>query len=340
MKLPTTSNHSSRYRPVAGWAKVPHGIWIREATSVAVDSEDRVYVFNRGNVPILVFDAKGNLIDSWGNDAPQGDVRVTEDPYGNRLQFWNSWFMRPHGIQCDHEDNLWLVDDVGNQVHKYTRDGQRLLSIGSGEAAPRQSGEMFNRPTDVAISPSNGDVFISDGYGNSRVHRLDTDGNHILSWGESGTDPGQFNLPHNLAMLDDDLVIVCDRESHRMQVFTVNGEFVKQWPVHKATAVDVVGTGAAAVVYVGEQGPAPVQRGVARIGNRVSIYDWEGKRIDHFGADHFGQEPDQFLWPHGISVDSKGDVYIAEVSFVEWGRHQEPPVDNPASIRKWSPNNG
>lgn len=326
---------STRYEPVPNWAKIPHGVWLREATSVAVDSQDRVYVFNRGNVPILVFDIDGNVVDMWGNDDPQGGVRITEDPYGNKLQFWNGWFMRPHGVFCDHEDNVWLVDDVGNQIHKYTRYGERLMTIGSGEAVPRQSGEMFNRPTDVTVSPANGDVFISDGYGNSRVHRLDADGKHILSWGESGTDDGKFNLPHNIAMLDDELVIVCDRESHRVQVFTTDGEFVRQWPVHKATAVNVQGKGADARVYVGEQGPAPVQRGVANIGNRVSIYDWQGNMLDRFGNPHFGQQPDQFLWPHGIAVDSDGSVYVAEVSFVEWGRNQLPPVDNPASLRKW-----
>ena len=326
---------STKYEPVPNWAKMPHGIWLREATSVAVDSQDRIYVFNRGNVPMLVFDIDGNLVDMWGNDDPQGGVRITADPYGNKLQFWNGWFMRPHGVFCDHEDNLWLVDDVGNQIHKYTRYGERLMTIGSGEAAPRQSGEMFNRPTDVTVSPSNGDVFISDGYGNSRVHRLDAEGNHILSWGESGTDDGNFNLPHNIAMLDDELVIVCDRESHRVQVFSIDGEFVRQWPVHKATAVNVRGKGADARVYVGEQGPAPVQRGVANIGNRVSIYDWEGNMLDRFGNRHFGQESDQFLWPHGVAVDSFGSVYIAEVSFVEWGRNQTPLVDNPASLRKW-----
>ena len=304
-------------------------------TAVAVDSDDYVYVFNRGNVPVVVLDADGNVVDMWGNDNPQGDVRITEDPYGNRMQFWEGWFKRAHGISCDHEDNLWLVDDVGNQIHKYSTGGDLLMTIGTGEEVPRQSGRMFNRPTDAAVNPATDEIFISDGYGNSRVHRFDAEGNHILSWGEPGTDDGNFNLPHNLAILDDDLVIVCDRESHRVQVFTTDGEFVRQWPVHKATAVEVVGKGSDAIVYVGEQGPAPVQRGVADIGNRVSIYDWEGNMIDRFGNPHFGQAPDQFLWPHSVAVDSKGAVYIAEVSFVEWGRHQNPLVDNPASLRKW-----
>jgi hypothetical protein len=105
--------------------------------------------------------------------------------------------------------------------------------------------------------------------------------------------------------------------------------------VHKAVAVEVVGTGDDARLYIAEQGPPQVQRGVARIGNRVGVYSREGELLCRFGAEHFGQEPDQFLWPHSLAVDSHGDVYVAEVSFVEWGRHQRPPVDNPASLRKW-----
>ena len=110
---------------------------MREATAVTVDSKDNVYVFNRGNMPVLVFDPDGNVINMWGNDDPHGSVRITEDPYGNRLQFWDTWFMRAHGISCDQEDNLWLVDDVANLIHKYTTDGQHLLTIGTGEEVPR-----------------------------------------------------------------------------------------------------------------------------------------------------------------------------------------------------------
>ena len=322
------------YEPVPLWAKVPHGVWLREATSVAVDADDNVYVFNRGNFPMVVFDPDGNVISKWGTDKPWGPVRIQSDPYGNKLQFWNTWFKRPHGIFIDHEDFLWVVDDVGNQIHKMTRDGEFVMTIGSGEGAPRQSGEMFNRPTDVAVHPTTGDVFISDGYGNSRVHRLDKDGRHILSFGEPGTDPGRFNLPHNIAFVGDDEVIVCDRENNRVQVFSLDGEYHREWMAHKAVAV-YAGKGADTNLYVAEQGPAPVQRGVANIGNCVGVYKRDGKKVQRIGNPHFGQEPDQFLWPHSVAVDSHGDIYVAEVSFVEWGRHQRPWNDQPASLRKW-----
>ena len=334
--MPELVTSSTEFEPVPHWAKIPHGLWLKEATAVAVDAEDNVYVFNRGVQPILVFDPDGNVINMWGNDNPPDKVRILTDPYGNKSMFWDTWFSRPHAITIDHEGNVWLVDDTGHQINKMSPDGKYLMQIGDGKEAEAQSGEMFNKPTDVAISKTTGDIFISDGYGNSRVHRLDKDGNHILSWGTSGTDPGEFNLPHNLALIDDEEVIVCDRENYRVQVFSIDGEFRREWNAHKAVAVEVTGTGDDVRIYVAEQGPTTgsPSRGNKNVGNRVGVYDRHGNRLTRFGSDTFGEGPDQFLWPHSMAIDSQGNVYVAEVSFVEWGRYQEPQREF-ASLRKW-----
>src|SRR5690606_27377482 len=108
----------------------------------------------------------------------------------------------------------------------------------------------------------------------------------------------QFSLPHNLALIDDEEIVVCDRENHRVQVFTLVGKFLRGWPAHKAVAVTVTGSGDDVRIYVAEQGPPPVQQGVARLGNRVGVYTRDGEMVNRFGAEHYGQEPDQFLWPH------------------------------------------
>ncbi len=328
------TNHSYgdlRFEPDPGWAKVPHGVWLREATAVAVDGNDNVYVFNRGNFPVAVFDVEGNFLRTWGEERPWGPVRISKDSYGSSVQSWYTSFKRPHAAFFDTVGNLWLVDDVGNQIHKTTTGGDFLMTIGNGEATERESGRMFCRPTDVAVHEATGNVFISDGYGNSRVHRLKSNGRHVLSWGRSGSTPGAFSLPHNLTVLGDE-VAVCDRENHRIQVFSIEGEFMRQWHVHKPTAIY---TSVDKLLYVGEQGPPPIQRGVPNLGNRVSIYTTQGELVARFGSPIFGEGADQFLWPHSVAVDSNGDVYVAEVSFVEWGRLQSPVVDNPASIRKW-----
>ncbi|RKN10464.1 peptidyl-alpha-hydroxyglycine alpha-amidating lyase family protein [Streptomyces radicis] len=324
----------TRYEPVPYWAKIPHGIWLKEATSVAVDSQDRVYVFNRGNMPVLVFDRDGNVVDMWGNETPFAGTELFEDPYGNLMPRWKGCrFARAHAITVDHEDRLWLVDDLGNRITKTDRHGTALLTLGSGEPSGFQSGEPFNRPTDVAISPVTGDVFVTDGYRNSRVHRFDAEGRHVASWGEPGTDPGQFSLPHNVAMFGDDAVIVCDRENHRVQVFSLDGEFVAAWHAHKAVAV-CAGRGEDTNVYVAEQGPPPVQHGVPNLGHRIRVMDREGRRVASLGADLPGEEPDRFNWPHSVAVDSEGSVYAAEVSYVEVGSKETPPREM-VSLRKW-----
>jgi len=358
-----------QWRPAALHFKLPHGIFIHEATSVAVNSKDEVFVFNRGNMPVLVFDVDGNLVRHWGNDTPFDGTHVVSDPYGNKSCRWiGVEFCRPHAVTVDYQDNLWLVDDSANVVTKCDGNGKRLMLLcaegvftDEAEMAARvgkvqtpgakQSGARFNRPTDVAVNPKNGEFFVTDGYGNSRVHRFKADGTHIMSWGEPGTDPGQFNLPHNVAMHpDEDKIIVADRENSRVQIFTVDGEFVEQWPCHRAVAVataKIHDKSGKARVLVAEQGTSSrVQKGdglqvsqlgtwTPNIGHRIGVYDRDGTVITNIGASTPGERPEQFNWLHSVAVNSKGDIYAAEVSFCECGRHQEPHARELVSLRKW-----
>ena len=285
-----------------------------DATSVAVDSKDNVWVFNRGNHPIAVFDPDGNFVKGMG----QGD------------------FDRPHGIEIDGDDNLYLVDDNGQFVQKRTKAGKVVWTLGTrGKPAPWQGGGMFNRPTDVAVNHGNDDVFVSDGYGNSRVHKFNASGKHLLSWGVPGTDPGQFSLPHNICMVGTNKVAVADRENFRVQIFTTEGKFVSEHHIHHPMSL-TTGRGGDNSLYVGEMGPPPVQAGVPNLGNRVTVLSPEGKKILSFGAPLPGQEPDQFTAPHGIAIDSEGAVYVAEVAWTfYYSRQPKPPLGEVVSLRKW-----
>ena len=160
------------FEPIDSHFKIPHGVWLREATAVAVDSTDRVYVFNRGNVPLLIFDSAGNFLNRWGNSTP-GLGTETIPSTGDTMPEINRWqgseFVRPHAITIDHEDNLWLVDDDANMITKCDKDGNRIMMIlpegviltkstdmdamkGKGATPPsRGSGRMFNRPTDIVV---------------------------------------------------------------------------------------------------------------------------------------------------------------------------------------------
>ena len=302
----------TKYEPVFGWPALPHPMAFKEATSIGVDSDDNVYVFNRGKWPLMKFGRGGNFIETWG----AGD------------------FDRPHGIHVDHQDNLWLIDDLGHFIQKRDRKGKVLLQLGErGKPAPWQGGKPFNRPTHVVVHPKTGDVFVSDGYGNSAVHRFDKKGKHIKSWGSPGSDPGQFSLPHNICLLGEDRLVVCDRENFRLQVFTLNGDFVAQWHMHRPIAI-FAGRGDDTNIYVGEAGAPPVQAGVPNLGLRVVVLDRNGKKVTAFGAGTSGEKPDQFMSPHGIAVDSEGSVYVAEVSFTAFGSLQTPPREV-ISVRKW-----
>ena len=168
-----------------------------------MDKQDRVFCFTRGEHPVIVFDRDGKFLRSWG----EGVVR------------------RAHGITIDADDMVWLTDDLHHTVRKFTPEGKLLLTIGDPDKpAELQGGKPFNRPTHVAICPKSGYLFVSDGYGNSRVHKYAPDGKYVMSWGEPGTDPGQFNLPHNLVTDRDGLVYVADRENHRVQIFDGKGQ--------------------------------------------------------------------------------------------------------------------
>jgi len=293
------------FRVVEGWGKLPDGWRFVEAAGVAVDARGNVHVFNRGEHPVIVFDREGNFLRSWG----EGLVG------------------RAHGITIGPEDDVWLTDDGNHTIRKFTPEGKLLLTIGDPDKpATLQSGTPFNRPTHVALSPITGDVFVSDGYGNSRVHKYDPRGRHLFSWGEPGTDPGCFNLPHNIATDAEGLVYVADRENHRVQVFDAEGRYLTQLNnLHRPCGL-LVDRREGGQMYVGELGTdLAVNQSVPDIGGRVSILSLKGDLLGRVGDRFRGERPGQFVAPHGVVTDSRGDLYVAEVSYTAKGRHENPP---------------
>ena len=308
-----------RFDVVPLWGRIPHGITFKgDATSVAIDSADNVYVFNRGSHPLVVLDRDGEFLWAWPEDGT---------------------YYRPHAITIDDDDNLFLVDDGGHFIEKRTPDGRLLLTLGSrGQVAEWQSGECFNRPTDLVVHPATGDMYVSDGYGNSRVHQFSHEGRHIRSWGSPGTSAGEFSLPHNLSLLGEELLVVCDRENFRLQLFTLDGEFVDQWHMHRPCAATRY-PGSQELLLVGELGPTAIQRDVPGLGNRVVALDQGGNTVAQFGEALPGAGPEQFIAPHGMAADSRGDVYVAEVSGTYCSLVGGAPSSHEGgelpSIRKW-----
>jgi len=169
-------------------------------------------------------------------------------------------------------------------------------------------------------------VFISDGYGNSRVHKYAPDGRHVMSWGEPGTDPGQFNLPHNLTTDSNGLVYVADRENHRVQIFDGEGRYQGQRNnLHRPCGLYTHRRGGDHL-YIGELGPdLAVNIDTPNLGPRVTVLDATGQRVARFGGPRSGEKPGEFTAPHTVVVDSRGDVYVGEVAYTARGRHETPP---------------
>ncbi|HJU19056.1 MAG TPA: peptidyl-alpha-hydroxyglycine alpha-amidating lyase family protein [Stellaceae bacterium] len=287
------------------WAKVPDEIVLGDVAAVGVDSRDQVYAFNRGEHPVAIFDADGNFLRSWGEGV----------------------FSRPHGVFMGPDDTIWLTDDGDHTVRHCTLDGKVLLTLGiPGEPKPYMSGEPFHRCTHTALSPQ-GDLYVSDGYGNARIHKFSPDGKLLLSWGEPGTDPGQFNIPHNICCDPDGWVYVADRENHRVQVFDGEGRFETQWNnLHRPNGM-CMAKGRHPLCYIGEGGPSgEINRDWPNIGPRISIHTHEGKLLARLGRMPAGLAPGRFTSPHGIAVDGEGNIYVGELSARVWPRlSKEPP---------------
>jgi DNA-binding beta-propeller fold protein YncE len=289
---------------------LPDGWDLRDVAAVAVDRKDNVYVFNRGEHPMIVFDRAGNFLRAWGEDI----------------------FSRAHGLHIGPNETLYCTDDGDHTMRACDLNGKVLMTIGiPGKPAPFMAGEPFHRCTHTALSPQ-GDLYISDGYGNARVHKYAPDGTLLFSWGEPGTDPGQFNIPHNICCDADGWVYVADRENHRVQVFDGNGRYETQWQnMHRPCGL-CMETGADPLCYVGELGPGmPVNRETPNLGPRLSVMNNKGELLARIGDIRRGDAPNQFLAPHGLAVDSHGDIYVGEVSYTNWPSISDEPV--PAHLR-------
>ena len=272
----TVGSGDFRYELVEDWAQKPEGWVFKQVAAVAVDENDDVYVFNRSDHPVMVFNRAGEFIRSWGEGH----------------------FPSAHGMCFGKDGTLWLADNNDHTVKNFTRLGEHIRTLGTVDE-PHEN-DPFNKPTDVTAA-SNGDLYISDGYGNNRVHVFTSSGDYKFSWGQTKRAPGvwdgDFNLPHNI-WIHKDLTYIADRENHRIQIFDLTGKHVDTW-------TDFIQP---CDIYIDSNDIAYV----AELRNRVSIADLSGKvqgRWGRFATD----EPGLFKAPHGIWTDSHGDLYVGEV---------------------------
>ena len=187
---------------------MPEGWTFGRVSAVATDSTGHVFVFHRGDVadPILVFDGEGNYVRSFGRDMD----------FGNE-----------HGLRVDRHDNVWITDNGKHLVMKFSNEGELLMTLGI-EGQEGATDETFGRPADIAFGP-NDELYVADGYGNSRVVKYDSEGNFVTTWGTPGSAPGEFDLVHSIAVDSQGRVYASDRENNRIQIFDENGELLRMW---------------------------------------------------------------------------------------------------------------
>lgn len=295
------------YRVVEGWGKHFYSPFV-DVTGIGVDSKDQIFVLIRGIDPVLVFDSQGNFLKSWGRNH----------------------FTWPHGLFVGPDDSIYCTDG-DHTVRRFTPDGELLMTLGKKDRPSetgcvnkdyrtvKQTAGPFNCPTDTAVD-TEGNLYVSDGYGNARIHKFSKDNEILFSWGEPGRGPGQFNLPHGICIGREGIVYVADRENSRIQLFDSEGRFINQFAANRPTDLFIHGGN----LYVSELGYKTGLRLISTSPQdgfqsaRLSIFTLDGEPLSRWGSED-ACAPGSFFAPHTLCVDSKGDIYVGEVVITSVG---------------------
>lgn len=275
------------YQSIPNAIKLPQNLYLGEAAGVAVNSGGDIFVYTRsGHTRLFEFDPEGNYLRSIGDGL-----------YG---------FVFAHSVRLDKYDDIWCVDEGSNMVIEFSPEGRVLMVLGrrpepSEHLRPGQTYPdwMFNRPTDVAWDPA-GDIFVSDGYGNSRVVKYDKNGNWVKAWGKRGTAPGEFNTPHSIVTDAKGNVYVGDRGNRRIQVFDSNGNFLKQWTGIGAPWALCITPPPHQIIYSSDSVPGRIYK-LDLNGKILGVFGKAGKRLGEFG------------WVHEMACPSENVLYVAEL---------------------------
>lgn len=274
LPLLTAQNRAS-YEAASGWAELPEGMEWGPVSSVSVNRQGLIFALQRVNPAVVVLDAAGKFISGWADSV----------------------FKWAHGLRVDDDGFIWATDGQGHVVMKFNVEGELLLELGQRDVSG-DGPDTFNRPTDVAVA-ANGDFFVSDGYGNSRVVKFDRNGKFLKSWGTKGTGPGEFDLPHSIVIDARGRVLVGDRENSRVQIFDQEGIYQDQWSNISAPYG----------LYISKENLLLV---ADAIGGSITIVDSRtGQKLDVIdGLGH----------PHWVSMDPEGNIYFADVRAQNLGK--------------------
>jgi sugar lactone lactonase YvrE len=277
------------------WPDKPDEIQWRYMTGVAVDSQDRVWTLNSVSPQVQVYSAEGKLLDSWGD----------------------GYFKMPHFIRIDPEGFVWTADFRKHVVMKFSEKGELLLTLGTPDK-PGADETHLNGPTDITFAP-NGDLFVTDGYGNNRIMHFNAKGEFVKTWGKLGQAPGELSQPHSIAIDSKGRLYVAERNNCRIQIFDQSGKSLAQWRnlvnpwglwISPKDEVYVCGSAPARWTTRGNLGNPPTDQ-------LLMVFDTTGRALQHwvFPLAKEGELiPGHLDWIHGMGVDSKGNVYLGDVA--------------------------
>ncbi len=316
-----------RYQADPNFLKLPPDTHLGEAVGVAVNSKGHIFVFSRGNSTGPAYGASAAQLLQF---LPDG--RFVRE-IGHNLYAWSF----AHSVRVDKDDNIWVADKGSDMVIKFNPEGRVVMVFGRKQEASDEGTEplkhpkpplppvdgMFRQVTDMAWDAA-GNTYISDGYVNSRIAKADKDGVWLKSWGEPGDKPGQFNIPHSIAVDAQNNVYVADRGNRRIQVFDTDGKFLRQITIDVTAPTDArAAIGAKPTPNTGTMAPgAPWTLCITPGPNQVlytsdaypgRIYklSLDGKLLGMLGK--AGKQPGQFGWIHSIACPSENELYIAEI---------------------------
>jgi sugar lactone lactonase YvrE len=316
-----------QYRSVPDFLHLPADLYFGEVSGVAVNSKGHIFVFSRGNTTGPAYGAAGAQLLEF---SPDGKF-VRE--IGHNLYAWSY----AHTVKIDPQDNIWVTDKGSDVVVKFTPDGRVAMVFGrKQEASDDGTGPLkevrpplppvdglFRQVTDVAWD-SAGNTYISDGYINSRIAKVDRDGNWLTSWGEHGNRPGQFDTPHSIAVDAQDNIYVADRGNHRIQVFDATGKFLRQIVIDVPVPPDAraaIGSktdhpsgarmpGSPWAICITPP-PHQVLFSSDAFPGRIYKLSLDGTVLGVFGKT--GKQLGQFGWIHEIACPSENELYVAEL---------------------------
>jgi len=315
---------------VPNFFKLPADLHFGEVSGVAVNSKGHVFVFNRGNTTGPAYGATASQILEFGPDGKY--VREI----GHNLYAWSY----AHTVRVDKDDNIWAVDKGSDMIIKFNPEGRVTMVFGRKKEASDEAGPwtrvtpprppvdgQFRQPTDVTWD-TQGNIFISDGYINSRVAKFDKNGDWVKTWGEPGNKQGQFDTPHSIAADAKGNIYVADRGNFRIQVFDPDGKYLREiklnvpvpadakpWmgPIPTDATVGSQHAGSPWAVCI-TPGPNQVLYAADAFPGRIYKMTLDGKILGVLGR--AGKMPKQFGWIHEMACPSENELYVAEI--VNW----------------------